>query len=74
MMRSEPMDVLLVEDSPADVYVIKRVLADAGQQIRLWVVPDGPEALQFLRQAPPFAHVPTPALILLDLHLPTMAE
>ena len=32
---------------------------------------DGPEALAFLRKDRPLAHVPTPALILLDLRLPT---
>jgi CheY-like chemotaxis protein len=36
-------------------------------------VSDGPEALKFLRKAYPITHVPTPALILLDLRLPTMS-
>src|SRR2546430_6580514 len=62
--------ILLVEDSPADVYLIQRAVQDCGRNIRLSVVPDGGEALAFLRKATPFAHVPSPALILLDLHLP----
>ena len=63
-------DVLLVEDNPADVYLIQRAVADCGPDIHVSVVPDGGEALAFLRQEAPFAHVPTPMLILLDLRLP----
>jgi two-component system, chemotaxis family, response regulator Rcp1 len=65
-------DVLLVEDSPAYIYLIQRAVQDCGSDIRLSVVPDGGEALAFLRKDAPFAHVPSPALILLDLQLPTM--
>ena len=63
-------DVLLVEDNPADVYLIQRAVADCGPDIHVSVVPDGGEALAFLRQEAPFAHVPTPTLIVLDLRLP----
>src|SRR5689334_22241208 len=72
MQRCAPIDVLLVEDNPADVYVTQRVIADAGEDIRVWVVPDGEEALLFLRKDAPVAHAPTPVLILLDLILPHM--
>jgi CheY-like chemotaxis protein len=63
--------ILLVEDSFADVYLIQRAVADYGRDLQLWTMPDGPEALAFLRKDRPLAHVPTPALILLDLRLPT---
>jgi two-component system, chemotaxis family, response regulator Rcp1 len=63
-------DVLLVEDNPADVYLIQRAVQDCDSDIHLAVVPDGGEALAFLRQEAPFTHVPTPTLILLDLRLP----
>jgi len=65
-------NVLLVEDNPADVYLIQRSVADCGPDIHVSVVPDGGEALAFLRKDAPFAHVPSPALILLDLPLPTL--
>ena len=65
------MDVLLVEDNPADVYIIRHVLEDVRKDIRLWVMPDGPEALQFLRKASSMTPVLTPVLILLDLRLRT---
>jgi len=72
MERRAPADVLLIEDDPADIYVIKRIVADFGQDLRLWVIPDGVEALLFLRKSPPLAHAPTPVLILLDLKLPQL--
>jgi len=63
-------EVLLVEDNPADVYLIQRAVADCGSDIHLSVMPDGGEALAFLRKEAPFPHVPTPTLIVLDLRLP----
>jgi CheY-like chemotaxis protein len=65
--------ILLVEDSTADVYLIQRAAAECGRNIQLWTTADGAEALKFLRKDYPLAHVPTPALILLDLRLPTMS-
>lgn len=65
--------ILLVEDSAADAYLIQRAAEECGRNIQLWTMPDGPEALAFLRKDRPLAHVPTPALILLDLRLPTMS-
>jgi CheY-like chemotaxis protein len=62
--------ILLVEDSSADIYLIQRAVEECGTDLRLWVMPDGPEALMFLRKDFPLTHVPTPALIILDLRLP----
>jgi len=72
MQRSLSINVLLVEDDPVDIYVIQRIVADFGQDLHLWVIPDGVEALLFLRKAPSLAHAPRPALILLDLKLPQL--
>ena len=72
MQRSAPADVLLIEDDPLDIYVIQRIVADCEQDLHLWVIPDGVEALLFLRKVPPLAHAPRPALILLDLKLPQL--
>ncbi len=65
--------ILLVEDSAADVYLVQRAVAECGQDLQLWTMPDGAEALTFLRKAYPLTSVPTPALIILDLSLPTMS-
>ena len=65
-------DVLLVEDNPADVYLIQKAFAECGNDIRLWFVPNGQDALRLLRKEGPFIHAPSPALILLDLNLPML--
>ena len=66
------IEILLVEDSPTDALLTKRALADARLINRLHHVEDGTQALAFLRREPPFAGVPRPDLILLDLNLPKM--
>ena len=56
--------VLVVEDSKADVFLIREALESAGVRAELDVVHDGQAALRFLDQKAP------PALVLLDLNLP----
>jgi two-component system response regulator len=70
MGKTGTQDVLLVEDDPADIYLIQRAIADCSPDIRMWLVSRGSDALPFLRHEPPFGNVPSPALILLDLNLP----
>ena len=65
-----PVDILLVEDNPGDVRLTKEALIDAKVLNEIYVVKDGVEAMEFLRKEGPFAHVPVPDLILLDLNLP----
>jgi two-component system, chemotaxis family, response regulator Rcp1 len=72
MSVSDTRAILLVEDSPADIYLIQRAVREYNSNIQLSVVPDGDEALAFLRKDAPFTHVPSPSLILLDLRLPKM--
>ena len=72
MKRSAPTYLLLIEDDPVDIYVIQRIVADFGHDLHLWVIPDGIEALLFLRKASLLAHAPRPMLILLDLKLPQL--
>ncbi len=71
MMNSvRPVDILLVEDSPADVRLTREALKEAKVLNELHVVQDGIEALAFLRKAGKYASSPLPDLILLDLNLP----
>ena len=65
-----PVDILLVEDNPGDVRLTKEALRDAKVLNEIYVVKDGVEAMEFLRNEGSFAHVPVPDLILLDLNLP----
>jgi CheY-like chemotaxis protein len=70
MSGSGPVDVLMVEDDPGDALMVRESFAQAGRHNRFHVVPDGHQALQFLRQAGEHAGAPRPGLILLDLNLP----
>ena len=66
----EPIEILLVEDSPEDADLTVEILGDAKVINRIHVVEDGVEALKFLRQQGDYANAPRPDLILLDLNLP----
>jgi CheY-like chemotaxis protein len=64
------LEILLVEDNPADVRLTREVLKEGRVRNNLSVVWDGVEALAFLRRQEGFADAPRPHLILLDLNLP----
>ncbi|ERH12803.1 MAG: response regulator receiver protein [halophilic archaeon J07HB67] len=64
------IDILLVEDNPADVRLTELALGEVGLTNTLHVVEDGREALAFLRREPAYADAVRPDLVLLDLDLP----
>lgn len=66
----KPVQVLLVEDNPADVSLLEKILENSQYPVRLNVVQDGEEALAYLRHQGPYRDAPHPGLILLDLKLP----
>jgi two-component system, chemotaxis family, response regulator Rcp1 len=65
-----PVQILLVEDNPADARLTREALKDGKLRNALHHVEDGVEAMAFLRQEEPYRCVPPPDLILLDLNLP----
>jgi CheY-like chemotaxis protein len=65
-----PVEVLLVEDDPGDVLMTREAFEDNKVRNNLHVVPDGVDALAFLRREGRYAGAPTPDLVLLDLNLP----
>jgi len=69
-MNPEVIQILLVEDSPADVELTIEAMRDAKVANQLHVVIDGVDAMAFLRQEGPYASAPRPDLVLLDLNLP----
>lgn len=71
-MNVEAVEILLVEDSPGDVRLTQEALKDSKLYNNLNVVPDGVEAIAFLRRQGEYANAPRPDLILLDLNLPRM--
>jgi two-component system response regulator len=68
--KEGPVRILLAEDNPADVYLIKRALDESDSGYQLDVVSDGENALDFLSRRGAFTQAPTPELIVLDLNLP----
>ncbi len=66
----QPIELLLVEDSPSDTDLTVAALDGAKILNHLNVVEDGVEAMDFLRRQGPYTNVPRPDLILLDLNLP----
>jgi CheY-like chemotaxis protein len=66
----QPIEVLLVEDDPGDVLLIREAFADNKVHNNLNVVNDGEQALAYLRQEGQYAGSPRPDLVLLDLNLP----
>ncbi len=65
-----PVEILLVEDSPADIALTEEALLESKLHNNLYVVTDGEAAMAFLRREPPHESAPRPDLILLDLNLP----
>ncbi len=70
-MSTKRLEILLVEDSPSDVRLIREVLRDTAITVLINVARDGIEAMEFLRRSE-YGQVPRPDLILLDLNLPRM--
>lgn len=64
------LDILLIEDDPADVDLTKEMLEEGKLESDLHVVSDGEKALAYLHRQGPYASAKLPDLILLDLHLP----
>jgi CheY-like chemotaxis protein len=67
---SEPVQILLVEDSPGDIRLTREVLRDARIANELHIVGDGEQAMAFLRRVGEYSDMPRADLILLDLNLP----
>lgn len=65
-------EVLLVEDSPGDVMLVREAMSSLSTPSHLHVVENGAEALKFLGGEGDYAGSPQPDMILLDLNLPVM--
>ena len=62
--------LLLIEDNPGDVRLIKETFGETPYAGSLHVVTQGVEALDFLKRRGDYAGVSRPSLILLDWNLP----
>jgi chemotaxis family two-component system response regulator Rcp1 len=70
MDTAKSINILLVEDNPGDIRLIKEVLKEGKIQSNLSIVLDGEEALSFLKQTDQYVDAVRPDIIILDLNLP----
>jgi CheY-like chemotaxis protein len=70
MMMGRPVEILMVEDNPADVRLTIEALKESKMHNNLSVVQDGVDAMAFLKREEPYANAARPDLILLDLNMP----
>jgi len=68
-----PGAILLAEDNDDDIFIIRRAFGQAGLIESLHVVPDGAEAIAYLKGEGKYSdrvQHPPPTLLLLDLKMP----
>ncbi len=70
MDDARPIRILYAEDNPGDVRLTTEAFKEAKVINHIDVVPDGEEAMAYLRQEGTYAGVEAPDLILLDLNMP----
>jgi CheY-like chemotaxis protein len=64
------LEILLAEDNPADVYLIREALREHKVECNMRVATDGQQVLQILTGVDSRADGRRPSLIILDLNLP----
>lgn len=67
---SRQIEVLIIEDNPVDIHMIKQAFTDVSVPHNLSVITDGEKAIDFLHHRDGCVNAPRPSLILLDLNLP----
>ncbi len=69
-LHNDKLDVLVIENDPASARLTVEAFRMAGLEESVVCMPDGDEALAYLRREEKFADRPFPDLICPDLHLP----
>ncbi|MDO9106048.1 MAG: response regulator [Methylovulum sp.] len=72
LTQPKPFEILLLEDEPADAYLVKLALKESKILARMSHVAGGIEGLDFLRRNGEYDNAPCPDLILLDINMPRM--
>jgi CheY-like chemotaxis protein len=67
---ASPSQIILAEDNPADVGLVREALREHGVHCDLRVLSDGQEVLTFIDRLNADEKLSCPALLLLDLSLP----
>ncbi|AGB37868.1 response regulator [Natronococcus occultus] len=67
---SESTNILLVEDNPGDVTLVREAFDEVADDVRIDTVPDGDEAMRVLSERRETGTLPD--ILLLDLNVPGM--
>ena len=70
MKNPSPAKILVVEDNPADVFLLRHALDQHSKEYVLHVLSDGAEAIDFVNLHCLTGAQDEPCVIVLDLHLP----
>lgn len=65
-----PPDILMVDDNPADVALVREALAGSKRRSQIRSVGDGVEAMACLDRRGSFVNAKRPDIVILDLNLP----
>jgi len=65
-----PIEILLVEDNVEEAEWTQQALKGGRVRNQIHWVQDGEQAMAFLRHESPYARVPRPDLVLLDIYMP----
>jgi len=72
-IRTEPLRILLVENSPADVILFKKALNSCSEQADVHVMHDAETAMEFLQNHKVKFGQKLPDIIMLDLSMPRLS-
>jgi CheY-like chemotaxis protein len=67
---AEPITILLIDDDADCRMLVRDAIADSKVRNRVYEVSNAEEGLAFLKRQAPYANVPTPGLIYLDIEMP----
>ena len=65
-----PVHIVVIDDNPADVGLLREFFDQEGEPYRLEVLTDGEQALRFVREFAGQPEKPRPSLVLTELNLP----
>ncbi|MCK4568220.1 MAG: response regulator, partial [Candidatus Thorarchaeota archaeon] len=68
--ENSPVTILLIEDNPGDVRLIREAFKEAKVTNEIHSVLNGDDGMIFLRKEGEFSSAQTPDLVILDLNLP----
>jgi len=68
--QPDRLSLLLVEDSPADVYLVREAMRREGLRVHWDIADDGEWAIRMIDEVDSNASTPCPDVMLLDLNVP----